>query len=321
MNGMSDVRAGLLLPTREMAMTGDYTMAPLLEFARRAEGCGFDSLWAGDSLTARPRLDPLVVLTAVAGATSTITLGTAALTAALRPALLGANLITSLDHVAGGRLTLALGAGFPVPDSAAEFAATGVDFGRRVGLLDETVRVWRSAWAGQPTYTGKYWTIEGGDRLPPPARAGGPGLWLAGSDTPRVAARVAELYDGWLPFLPDPEAYGPAWQRIQDLARSRGRDTAAITPGLYATININPDRDAARAELADYVERYYGRSLEFMTTIQAFYGGSVRECADWLAGYRKQGARHFVLRIGSLRPENQVELVATRLLPGLRAEV
>ncbi|WP_037842946.1 LLM class flavin-dependent oxidoreductase, partial [Streptomyces sp. NRRL WC-3549] len=78
------LRVGILLPTREQAINGTYAAAPLLDFARQAEGLGFDSLWAGDSLTARPRLDPLVVLSAAAAATERITVGTAALTPALR---------------------------------------------------------------------------------------------------------------------------------------------------------------------------------------------------------------------------------------------
>jgi alkanesulfonate monooxygenase SsuD/methylene tetrahydromethanopterin reductase-like flavin-dependent oxidoreductase (luciferase family) len=311
---------GLVLPTREMAMTGDFAVAPLLEFARRAEGGGFDSAWVGDSLTARPRLDPLVVLSAVAGATTSLTLGTAALTAALRPPLLGANMITSLDHVSGGRVELALGAGFPAPESEAEFAAAGVGFRDRVQRLDETVRLWRSIWSGRGSYSGRYWQIEGIDQLPPPVRPGGPRLWLAGSDTPWVLSRAAELYDGWLPFLPNPEAYGAAWQRMSEKAAAAGRGTDAITPGLYATININPNGDHARAELADYVQRYYRRSLDCMSTIQAFHCGTAEECADWLAGYGKRGARHFVLRIGSLQPDAQVDQAARVLLPRLRAQ-
>lgn len=52
------LRVGVLLPTREQAILGERGASSLLDFARRAEQLGFDSLWTGDSLTARPRLDP-----------------------------------------------------------------------------------------------------------------------------------------------------------------------------------------------------------------------------------------------------------------------
>lgn len=317
-------QVGVLLPTREQAINGSYAAAPLLDFAVQAESLGFDSLWAGDSLTARPRLDPLVVLSAAAAVTSRVTVGTAALTPALRHPLIGANLAASLDHVAGGRLVLGLGSGFPMPETEAEFASVGASFDGRVGRLDEITALWRRAWRstdpGAPTaFEGRFWQAEGLDRLPRPATAGGPPLWLAGSDTPRVLARVAQQYDGWLPFLPSVDAYGRAARRIAELAAEAGRAPSAVTPAMYATVTVNPDRAAAKAELEHYIHHYYGRSLEQMATIQAYAWGSAEECAEWLGGYVRAGARHLVLRIGSLDPQPQLKEIAEVLLPAVRA--
>ena len=52
---------GYLLPTRENIMEGRPSAAPLLALAEHAEALGYDSIWAGDSLLARPRHD-LVLL-------------------------------------------------------------------------------------------------------------------------------------------------------------------------------------------------------------------------------------------------------------------
>ncbi|GLZ42504.1 LLM class flavin-dependent oxidoreductase [Actinokineospora sp. NBRC 105648] len=315
----STVRIGALLPTREMAILDDFSISPLLDFARRAEALGYDSLWTGDSLVARTRLDPFVVLSAAAAVTEKITLGTGALTASLRHPLLGANMVTSLDHASGGdRLVLGLGAGFPMPESEDEFNSVGVPFDGRVGRLDETARYWKTAWSArtegaETAHTGKLWQTERLDRLAAPATKGGPPLWLAGSDTPRVLARVAKLYDGWLPFLPTDSAYATAWDKIQEQAGDRH-----ITPGLYATVNINPDAVKAKAQLEDYLQGYYGRSLEVMSTFQAYGWGSADDCAEWLAGYIRAGARHIVIRIGSLDPGDQLEQLAEAVLPAVR---
>src|SRR5580692_5550679 len=51
-------RFGYLLPTREKIMDNQPHVAPLLELAERAERLGFDSIWAGDSVLARPRHEP-----------------------------------------------------------------------------------------------------------------------------------------------------------------------------------------------------------------------------------------------------------------------
>ncbi|MFD5640484.1 LLM class flavin-dependent oxidoreductase [Streptomyces anulatus] len=319
--GVPDI--GVLLPTREHAIQRDFSAAPLLDYARRAEDLGFDSVWAGDSLTARPRLDPLVLLSAAGAVTSRVTLGTAALTAALRHPLLGANTIAALDQVCRSRLILGLGAGFPVPESEAEFAAVDVPFQGRVGRLDETAELWRTAWRstqdGAPAdFAGRRWQAGGLDGLPAPHRPGGPPLWLASSDTPRVLERVARHYDGWLPFLPSAAAYGRARQRIAELTVAAGRPVDAVTPALYATITVDADRERARRELDHYLQQYYGRTLDQMSELQAYAWGSAEECAEWLAGYVRAGARHVILRVGSLRPESRLKEIADTVLPALR---
>ena len=62
-------RLGYLLPTRERVMEGHPEIASLLALAERAEALGFDSVWVGDSLLARPRHDPLTLLAAAAART------------------------------------------------------------------------------------------------------------------------------------------------------------------------------------------------------------------------------------------------------------
>jgi alkanesulfonate monooxygenase SsuD/methylene tetrahydromethanopterin reductase-like flavin-dependent oxidoreductase (luciferase family) len=314
---------GVLLPTREQAINGSFAAAPLLDFARQAEQLGFDSLWAGDSLTARPRLDPLVVLSAAGAVTSRVTLGTAALTPALRHPLTGAHQAASLDHVTGSRLVLGLGSGFPMPETEEEFAAVGASFAGRASRLDEIVSLWRQAWHAKETgaetdFTGRYWQATGLDRLPAPHRAGGPPLWLAGSDTPRVLERVARHYDGWMPFLPSSDDYARAWRRIGELATAAGRPAGAITPALYATITVDEDAAAARAELEHYIGHYYGRTLEQMAAVQCYAWGSAEECADALAAYVEAGARHLIIRIGSLDGEPQLKQIADVVLPRLK---
>ena len=74
-------KVGILLPTREAVFYGDRRgdPRPLVELAVRAEELGFDSVWAGDSLLARPRAEPLTLLAGVATQTTTVSIGTAVL--------------------------------------------------------------------------------------------------------------------------------------------------------------------------------------------------------------------------------------------------
>jgi hypothetical protein len=71
--------------------------------------------------------------------------------------------------------------------------------------------------------------------------------------------------------------------------------------------------------LADYIQKYYGRSLAQMSAIQAYGWGSAASCAEWLAGYVQAGARHIIVRIGSLDPEPQLKEIASVLAPAVRS--
>src|SRR5205807_1182191 len=79
-------RIGYLLPTREQVMQGRPEAPPLLALAERAEGLGYDSIWVGDSILARPRHEPLTLLSAVAARTRKAEFGTAVLLPARRAA-------------------------------------------------------------------------------------------------------------------------------------------------------------------------------------------------------------------------------------------
>src|ERR1700688_1074409 len=143
-------KLGYLLPTREQIMEGRPEASRLLALAQRAETLGFDSIWVGDSLLARPRHDPLTLLAGVAGRVPRIELGTAVLLPALRNPVLLAHQVATLDQIAEGRLILGVGIAADVPNIRAEFTAAGVPFEKRVGRLLEGLRLARSLWSGQP---------------------------------------------------------------------------------------------------------------------------------------------------------------------------
>jgi alkanesulfonate monooxygenase SsuD/methylene tetrahydromethanopterin reductase-like flavin-dependent oxidoreductase (luciferase family) len=262
----------------------------------------------------------LTLLAAVAAVTRRMTVGTALLIAMLRHPLPLASQITTLDQAATGRLCLGIGSGWPGPETQAEFESVGMPFSERIGRLDEAVTWLKDAWAAQPViWQRRYWDLPGLRCLPPPVNPGGPPLWLGGGDTPKVIMRVARYYDGWIPYLPDASRYAHAWGAIREAAASAGRDPAAITPALYATINLNADRAQAEAELDDYARGYYGQPLAQMSRLQAFFGGPADECTTWLEHYVQAGARHLILRMGTLRPAEQLDMAA-EMLPALRAE-
>src|SRR2546430_3957885 len=143
---------GRLLPSREALLWGDSDMAFMVEPARQAKQAGYDSVWAGDSLLARPGAEPLSLLSAVAGATTRVSLGTAVLLPLLRHPLSLAHALSTLDRLSRGRVIVGIGPGAELPGTHAELAAIGVPSDRRIGGMLEAIgrcrRVWRRGGGG-----------------------------------------------------------------------------------------------------------------------------------------------------------------------------
>src|SRR5947207_3117044 len=174
------VRIGYLLPTREQVMQGRPEAALLLALAERAEGLGYDSIWVGDSILARPRHEPLTLLSAVAARTRKAELGTAVLLPALRNPVVLAHGIATLDQISEGRFILGVGIASDVPNIRAEFIACGVPFEKRVGRMLEGLRLARELWTGKPVSWNGRWVVDNATLGPVPHRPGGPPIWRGG---------------------------------------------------------------------------------------------------------------------------------------------
>src|SRR5919199_1570876 len=153
---------GLLLPTREVIMAqGKPDLTKIIDLAEQAEASGFDSVWVGDSILARPRLEALTTLAAVAARTTRVKLGTAVLLPALRHPVLLANEAANIDILSDGRLILGLGIAAQNPAVEREFAACGVAFGRRLGIFEEGVELMRRLWTEpRVTFNGRHFQLQ-----------------------------------------------------------------------------------------------------------------------------------------------------------------
>src|SRR5215470_17621140 len=175
------VRLGYLLPTREQVMAGRSEVGSLLGLATRAASLGFDSIWVGDSVLARPRHDPLTLLAALAARLPKLELGTAVLLPALRNPVLLAHQLATIDQIAEGRLILGVGIASDVANIRAEFAAAVVPFDKRVGRMLEGLRLCRALWTGEPVDWDGRWPVGNSCLGPMTQSPGGPPIWAAGA--------------------------------------------------------------------------------------------------------------------------------------------
>ena len=288
-------KLGYLLPTRELIMNESPGTAPLLDLAARAEALGYHSVWAGDSLLAKPRHEPLTLLAGVAGRTERITLGTAVLLPTLRNPVLLAHQAATLDQISEGRLVLGVGIGQDIPPVRAEFAAAGVPFEKRVGRMLEGLRLCRALWSGEAVDWDGRWQVDGGTLAPTPCRAGGPPIWVGGGAR-ASRERAARHFDGWFPTGPEPEAWAAQWQEVRDLAREAGRAADAVAGAVYLTVSVDDDAGRAERRLDDYLVSYYNQSPAALKIWLKCYAGSSEGVARLLEAYASAGADHIVLR-------------------------
>src|SRR5438067_5606575 len=199
---------GLLLPSREALLWAGSDLTFVIEAGRRAEQGRSAAVWAGDSLLARPRGEPLTVLAAVAGATTRVTLGTAVLLPLLRHPVSLAHALATLDRLSKGRLIVGVGPGADLPGTHAELKAVGVPSDRRVsgmaGAMERCRRLWRNE---EPDIA----------LQPRPFRAGGPPIWLGGPG-PRMLGLTGSTFDGWLPLSPTPDDYASGLRAVREAA-------------------------------------------------------------------------------------------------------
>ena len=90
----------------------------VLDHGAAGRPAGYDAVWVGDSIVAKPRLEPLTTLAYLAGITTRVRLGTAVLLPALRHPVVLAQQIANVDQISRGRLVLGLGVGWSLPRRA-----------------------------------------------------------------------------------------------------------------------------------------------------------------------------------------------------------
>lgn len=167
--------------------------------------------------------EPLVTLCGMAAVTKQLKLGTAILLAPLRPPLLLAKSIATLDVMSDGRSQLALGVGWQ-PE---EYEASDVPWEERYKRLDEVVEACRAIWGEQPIqFTSQHCNIDGAWSLPVPIQPRVPLLYGL-KMTPKNAARMARLGDGWCPVAVTLEEIRAGVQMLREALEAEGRDLSS----------------------------------------------------------------------------------------------
>jgi probable F420-dependent oxidoreductase len=284
------LRTSIILGTTDDLTRDGY--APLLEIVRIADEIGTDIVTVPEHLAMssnnaefikrygeNPPVDtttrfaePMVFMGAVAALTRRIRLGTSIILAPLRPALVMAKQMATLDYLSGGRTTFGLGAGW----QKEEFDATGMPWKGRHRHLFEQIEAMRELWSQAPaSYHGEFIDFTELHCQPFPAQGKDIPLQLGIQANEKNIARMAEFGVGWMPMA-----------------------EAGLIPNM-----IEPIRELRAA----YQER--GRSideLEVATFVEFFFDGNGRPNLDrsleLVARYKEIGVTTLIVAPSAYAP-------------------
>jgi probable F420-dependent oxidoreductase len=221
------MKFGVWIPTCRHLATPEIIRAT----ATQAEELGYDSVWVSDHVVVPTAnvanigeaiYDPLVTLAVAAGCTSRVRLGTTVLIVPYRNPIVTAKMISSLDALSGGRVTVGIGAGW----LATESAALGVPFAERGAMTDEYLRAMRELWTRPaPSFAGKYTQFSGLKFAPKPLQQPHPPIWVGGHSRAALR-RTVEFGAAWHPINRSPDELRAGRDQLEGLARSAGRAPA-----------------------------------------------------------------------------------------------
>jgi len=287
----------------------------ILSSATKAESLGFDSVWVHDHITwgteqHRGHLssgsaealvsaqvpnfyESLTTLSVLAGATSKVKLGVAAIILPLRNPVVIAKQAAVLDVLSGGRFLFGIVPGAPKV-SESEFAAVGVDYHKRGKLTDDYLRAMQALWT-QPlaTYEGEFVRFREAQMFPKPIQKPWPPILVGGGErglSPRALKRVLELGNGWIPAYLTKSELEQGIVQLRDSARATGRGDKKFIVGLEMFLGMErSDNEAVSRYSASLTKNFV--SVE--EGVKRSLIGTTRTVADKIEQYTKTGLEYF----------------------------
>jgi probable F420-dependent oxidoreductase len=320
------MKYGLRLRTPTLAAMGSYL--------RRAEDLGFTSAFSIDHLLLTPPaytctwLEPVAFLSALAGVTRTIRLGTLVLPLPLRnPAYLAKEWAT-LDVLSGGRSIFGVGVGW----HEREFELMGVPHRERGARTDEMIEAVCLLWRrDRASFAGKHYRFADLTIDPKPVQQPRPPIWIGGGTQPTekvygqvapriepVLRRIAKYADAWIPHSSATAAMVKSdWDKICAFAEQQGRDPQTIGRVYSNFVWVLKPGEPVEAAVPHF-SIFSGMDLDYW---QSYYLlGTAEQVAERISARLAalDGVDHIVLNPLDWSGE-QLELIAHEVLPRVKA--
>ena len=321
------VRFGLTLSNRGVLL-GLTSTQELLEMAEMAESSGaFDQVWVGDSIMAKPRLESITLMAALAARTKRVKIGPACMASfPSRNPIVLAYQWASLDLISNGRMVLAacMGGSLDQQEHRTEYRNMGITALDRSQRMEEGIEILRRLWTEERvTFQGKFHQLEGAFIDPKPVQQPPP-IWLVSNPglrtgkphiIERALRRVARLGDGWMTTFTSVEDFAELRRRIFAFAHEYGRSFEELPCALYFNMNINADREAAFQESKKYLDMYYTTDYSRAQIENWVALGSPGQCIEHVQSFVDAGATDITIRLPSWDQKGQFKRCVEEVLP------
>jgi F420-dependent oxidoreductase-like protein len=310
------MRVALMIEGQE-----DVTWQDWVALADTCEQSGVDALFRSDHYMSvggergRGSLDAWGTINALAARTSTLRLGTLVSPASFRHPSILAKLVTTADHVSGGRIELGMGTGW----SEVEHTAYGFGFGsigERMDMLEEHLAIIHDGhWHDGPfSFQGKHYTLTDLEALPRPVQRPHPPLILGGNAGPRAARLAARFADEYNTVLATLEEIEQRRASIAAACERAGREPIGFS--VMTTALIGAD-EAAVQRRAQELSRWTGEAIDLGAVGDRWIVGTVEQAAERLRAYEQVGVTRIYLQHLLHRDLDAVQLIGRELVPAV----
>ena len=310
------MQLGVHLPLIEWAREGQ-SLGRLQATVDAARECGFEFVSANDHFVfAKPWLDGLTALAAVAERRGEMTLATTISLAALRGPVPLAKALAALDILADLNFIAGVGPG----SSRTDYETLGVPFDDRWPRFEEAVAILRAHLRGEPAPEAPRY-FEGVDLelSPRPRSADGVPLWIGSWGSELGLRRVARLADGWLAsaYNTTPERFRAARELLAAELAGLGCGGAGFPNALVTMWTwVADDRGEAERMLSVVLAPMLRRNPDDLG--DGLCIGPAEDCAELLSRYAAAGCeRVFFWPLGD--EPRQIERLAADVRPLIRS--
>ena len=330
---MTGMKFGLRLPSFAVAHGGP-SLADMGVYLRHAEDLGFETAMLIDHLLVAPPayrvawLEPVALLSALAGVTRTMRLGTMVLVLPFRDPVAFAKEWATLDVLSGGRSVLGVGVGW----NEAEFAALRIPYRERGRRTTEMLEAITALWAGDHvTYDGRHYQFHDLSVFPKPVQRPHPPIWIGGGTQPSariygqdvpsiepVLRRIAKYATTWVPHSSaTADMVADDWAAISEFMIELGRRPEELSKVYSNFVHVLRPGEKPEAA-AKYFSVYSGMDLDYWR--EFYLLGEAEEVAEKIRAKIAAlgGVDHLILNPLDWDPAN-IEVLAERVLPLVEA--